>query len=182
MHDSGLILPYRINSLQRVINIISLTNKITNESISEGILLYNKGEYDMQWRNEQALVTFIRDNFWYFLKEIIYKVSSQDFIEEDILTFDISTLNSQNTNFEYPRAFYKSRGSGVLNLSIEEQNKYDKRIKDVQNIFLEISPPLYDPIKISILKFVNRRIAGSILSIFSESSVGILHRFQIKEI
>ena len=52
------------NSLVKVSNLISLTNKLLNEINSKGIVLYNLSEYNLQRKTEIAFISFIKKNIW----------------------------------------------------------------------------------------------------------------------
>ena len=54
------------NSLVKVSNLISLTNKLLNEINSKGIVLYNSSEYNLQRKTEIAFISFIKKNIWLF--------------------------------------------------------------------------------------------------------------------
>ena len=55
------------NSLVKVSNLISLTNKLLNEVNSAGIVLYNLSEYNLQRKTEIAFISFIKKHCKIFL-------------------------------------------------------------------------------------------------------------------
>jgi hypothetical protein len=65
------------NSLVKVSNLISLTNKLLNEINTKGIVLYNLSEYNLQRKTEIAFISFIKKNIWLFLPQIITQVKNE---------------------------------------------------------------------------------------------------------
>lgn len=61
------------NSLVKVSNLISLTNKLLNEVNSTGIVLYNLSEYNLQRKTEIAFISFIKKIFGYSFQKLLLK-------------------------------------------------------------------------------------------------------------
>jgi len=179
MNNSEIVLSNNANSLVKVGNIISLTNKLLKVSSSKSLQLFDPSEYSHQIKSEQLLISFIKGNFWYFIKQLIDKVNNNDFNHNTIPSKIISLIENDKLNYEYPRCFFRRRGTGVKNSSIKEQQDYDDKIIIENKLFTEISTPLDKNLQTEILKSVNQHIAGAVLADIAATSIGILHGIKL---
>lgn len=116
-------------------------------------------------------------NFWYFLKDIILKVKSNEFYEQSISHHLIPQIEGNILSYEFPRYFYRLRHWGNK-LSVEE---YDSKIKNEGGSYTEISLPLEYDLKNAIIKSVNQYIAGNILNDIADTSIGQILGIKINE-
>lgn len=158
------------NSLVRVSNLISLTNKLLNEINSKEIVLYNLSEYNLQRKTEIAFISFIKKNIWLFLPQIITLVKNASLSFKPYPSDFIVIIEKNDLNYEYPRSFYRRRGSGTTLVDSE----YDRKIKEKNEKYILCSPPIDKVFESLVFQNITCSIAGKIITEYADTSVGLV--------
>ena len=158
------------NSLVKVSNLISLTNKLLNEINSKGIVLYNLSEYNLQRKTEIAFISFIKKNIWLFLQQIITQVKNEKLSIKPYPFDFIVNIEKNDLNYEYPRSFYRTRGRGTTLVDSE----YDRKIKEKNEKYILCSPVMDKSFESIVLQNITCSIAGKIITEYSDTSIGVV--------
>lgn len=158
------------NSLVKVSNLISLTNKLLNEINSKGIVLYNLSEYNFQRKTEIAIISFIKKNIWLFLPQIITQVKNEKLSFKAYPSDFIVIIEKNDLNYEYPRSFYRTRGRGTTLVDSE----YDRKIKEKNEKYILCSPLMHKSFESIVLQNITCSIAGKIITEYSNTSIGVV--------
>ena len=158
------------NSLVKVSNLISLTNKLLNEINSKGIVLYNLSEYNLQRKTEIAFISFIKKNIWLFLPKIITQVKNEKLSFKPYPSDFIVIIEKNDLNYEYPRSFYRTRGPVTTLLDSE----YDRKIKEKNENYILCSPVMDKSFESIVLQNITCSIAGKIIAEYSDTSIGVV--------
>jgi hypothetical protein len=170
MSNNEIVIILPNNSLVKVSNLISMTNKLINEINIKGIVLYNLSEYHLQQKIEIALISFIKKNIWLLLPQIITQVKN------DMLSFEpypsdfIEIIEKNDINYEYPRSFYRTRGEGTTLVDSE----YDKMFEEKNEKYILCSPVMDKSFESIVLQNVTCSIAGKIITQYSDTSIGVV--------
>jgi hypothetical protein len=158
------------NSLARVGNLISLTNMLLNEINSKGIVLYNLSEYNLQQKTEIAFICFIKKNIWLFLPQIITLVKNES-LSFNPYPSDFNVIIKKNDfNYEYPRSFFRKRGSGTTLVDSE----YDRKIHEKNEMYIFCSPKIDKIFESLVFQNITSSIAGKIITEYADTSVGLV--------
>lgn len=159
------------NSLAKVSSTISLTNKLLNGINRKGIVLYNLSDYNYQKKAELALIVFIKKNLWLFLPQIIYQIKNKKISVNQHYPLDfIMNIEKHDLSYEFPRSFYRTRGTGMTLVD----NKYDRQIKKRKEQYIFCSPPIDQAFKSMIFQNITCYIVGAIISEYAETSIGVV--------
>jgi len=158
------------NSLVKVSNLISLTNKLLNEINSKGIVLYNLSEYNLQRKTEIAFISFIKKNIWLFLPQIITQVKNEKLSFKPYPSEFIVIIEENDLNYEYPRSFYRTRGRGTTLVDSE----YDRKTKEKNEKYILCSPVMDKSFESIVLLNITCSIAGKIITEYSDTSIGLV--------
>lgn len=158
------------NSLGKVSSLISLTNKLLNEINSKGIVLYNESDYNTQRKTELAFIIFIKKNIWLFLPQIITQIKNDNLSSKPYPLDFIMDIEKQDLSYEYPRSFYRTRGSGTTLVD----NEYDRRLKERNEQYVLCSPPMDKAFKSMTCANITPYIAGAIITEYADTSIGVV--------
>ena len=168
MGNNEIVKIYPNNSLVKVSNLILLTNKLLNEINTKGIVLYNISEYNFQRKIEIALISFIKKNIWVFLPQIITQVKNEKLSFNPYPSDFNAIIKKNDLNYEYPRSFYRTRGSGTTLVDVE----YDRKIKEKNEKYILCSPVMDKSFESIVLQNITCSIAGKIITSYSDTSIG----------
>lgn len=73
MNKNAIVKINQENSLAKVSNLISLTNKLLDGINKRDIVLYNFSEYNLQRKTELAFIVFIKKTYGYFSHKLLTK-------------------------------------------------------------------------------------------------------------
>jgi len=148
------------NSLVKVSNLISLTNKLLNEINTKGIVLYNLSEYNLQRKTEIAFISFIIKNIWLFLPQIINQLKNEKLSFKPYPSDFIVIIENNDLNYEYPQSFYLTRNRA----KVVDKDYRDSRIKEY----------IDEPFKNMAFENITCFIAGSIITEYADTSIGLV--------
>ena len=158
------------NSLSKVSGIISLTNKLLNEINRKGIVLYNESDYNLQRKIELAFITFIKKNIWLFLPKIITQIKNEKLSSNHYPPDFIMIINKHDLSYEYPRSFYRTRGTGKTLVDRE----YDSQLKDKNEQYVLCSPPMDKAFENMAFQNITCFVAGTIITEYADTSIGVV--------
>lgn len=158
------------NSLVKVSNLISLTNKLLSEINTKGIVLYNLSEYNLQRKTEIAFISFIKKNIWSFLPQIITQVKNEKLSFKPYPSDFIVIIKKNDLNYEYPRSYYRTRGRGTTLVDSE----YDRKIKEKNEKYILCSPPIDKAFESMAFQNITCFIAGTIITEYANTSIGVV--------
>ncbi len=145
------------------------SEKESNSSSSVELVLYCPDSYHEQRKIEEAIISFVSKNFWYYLNRFQQKNVLNELNDSPISSVLITMINEESDrNIEFPNVNHRKRGGGIVPNSWNHLHKPQKH--ENQRSGLPISNELND----AILRSVNSRIIGEILELFSDTSVGEL--------
>lgn len=158
------------NSLVKVNSLVTLTNKLLHGINRKGIVLYNLSEYNLQRKTELAFLVFIKKNLWIFLPQIIDQIKNKK-LSTNLYPLDfIVNIEKHDLSYEYPRSFYRTRGSGTTLVDSE----YDRQLHDKNEQYILCSPPMDKSFKSMACQNISSYIAGAIISEYAETSIGVV--------
>lgn len=146
------------NSLVKVSNLISLTNKLHNEINNNEIVLYNSSAFNLQQKIEIAFLNFIRKNIWFFLPEIIYQLKSNKLTLNPYPADFIQIIRKNDLNYEYPQSFFRTR---IKPNQIDKEPHHSWPIDYIDNNF-----------KKTAFENINCFIVGKIITEYADTSIG----------
>lgn len=158
------------NSLAKVSSIISLTNKLIDEINRRGIILHNEYDYNLQRKIELAFIILIKKNIWLFLPQIIKQINDYK-LSSNIYPLDfILIINKHDLSYEYPRSFYRTRGTGKTLVDGE----YDRQLKEKNEQYILCSPPIDKAFESMTFQNITCFIAGTIITEYADTSIGVV--------
>lgn len=158
------------NSLVKVTNLISFTNKLLNQINGNGIVLYNLSEFNLQRKTEIAIINFFRKNIWLFLPQIITQIKNDKLSFEPYPLDFIMNIEKHDLNYEYPRSFYRTRGTGKTIVDSE----YDRQLKEKNEQYILCSPPIDKAFERMAFQNITCFIAGTIITEYADTSIGVV--------
>lgn len=179
MNQENQIIKINSNlSIQRVSNVLNLTDKLINSDESH-LISYDPAFYSEQEKIEKLIIDFIKDHFWYFLSDIKKKYLVNDFGNKKLSTDLLEKIKKENKkNIEFPYAEHRTRGGGGYGYGIPNWNKMSTNEKEVYHNRVS----LFDnEIKKTILSNLTPLIIGSIFSQFIGTSIGQVIGIKLKK-
>lgn len=158
------------NSLVKAGNLISLVNKLLYEIKGNGIVVYNSSEYILQRKIEITLLSFIRKNIWLFLPQIKLQLKNKTLSSQQYPTDFIIKIEKHDLNYEYPRSFYRTRGTGKTLVYSE----YDKQHKEKNEQYILCSPPIDKTFERMVFQNITCFIAGTIITEYADTCIGVV--------
>jgi hypothetical protein len=170
MSKNAIVKISQENSLAKVSNLISLTNKLLDGINKKGIVLYNLSEYNLERKTELAFIIFIKKNLWLFLPQIITQIKNEK-LSSNIYPLDfIIIVNKHDLPYEYPRSFYRTRGTGKTLVDRE----YDRQLKEKNEQYIVCSPPIDKAFESMAFQNITCFIAGKIITEYADTSIGVV--------
>jgi len=80
------------------------------------------------------------------------------------------TIEKHDLNYEYPRSFYRKRGSGTTLVDKE----YDRQIKESNEQYILCSPPVDNAFESMASQNITCFIAGTIITDYADTSIGVV--------
>lgn len=164
------LIKYQGTVVKRVGIAIDITNKLIKGRHKQSVQLYNPSTYQRSIAEKEELFTFIKINFWHFLKEIIQKEKSKDYIYCDISEVTLNKIKRNKYRYEYPHCcsnwcYYKPKNQSELS---EERH---------EGFYLQME----EEFKKEILNCICPTITGKILSLFIDTSIGLALGVAVKK-
>ena len=160
MSKNAIVKISQENSLAKVSNLISLTNKLLDGINKRGIVLYNLSEYNLQRKTELTFIVFIKKNLWLFLPQIIDKIKNKKLSTNPYPLDFIMIIEKHDLNYEYPQSFYLTRKSA----KVVDKDYRDSRIKEY----------IDEPFKNMTFENITCFIAGTIITEYADTSIGLV--------
>lgn len=170
MSNNEIVKIRSTNSVVKVSNLISLTKKLLNEINGNGIVLYNLSEFNLQRKTEIVFINFIKKNIWLFLPRIITHIKNDKLSSEPYPLDFIIFIEKHDINYEYPRSFYRTRGTGKTLVNRE----YDRQLIEKNEQYNLCSPPLDKAFENMIFENITCFIAGTIITEYADTSIGVV--------
>ena len=160
MSKNAIVKISQENSLAKVSNLISLTNKLLYGINKRGIVLYNLSEYNLQRKTELAFILFIKKNLWLFLPQIIDTIKNKKLSTNPYPLDFMMIIEKHDLNYEYPQSFYLTR----KNAKVIDKDYRDWRIKEY----------IDEQFKKMAFENITCFIAGKIITEYADTSIGLV--------